>query len=642
MTIPSQKDGNPNVPGVLSVDLALSSDRLGICHLSKGKGSWTACFVRPIEIGIREPLQSTSLALAVYEYCQREYVSVLLIDGPQAWKSPHSKLLHCRECEHILSTPAKTGIIGNVKPKPASRFVEFSIDVFTELFRLGAGEVLDSKIVLTSGTVAAESFPTAAWRALGQKPLPSRARTNDDEIRRRCEWLQQQFGIKVNGDPTHDEIQALVSGLAGISIVEGSTGYEAVGAQPVVIDGNRCEGFIVNPRRESESSKDAAAPEYIRSLVFERLRLDHAESARIEWKSQLEISQPHQKAEFIRDILSLANSEGESPRTSGFLLIGAKDGVVFSPGVRIDGATLSQVVEAYISPKLQLKHFKLPIEDGQSIDVIEVVPHCDLVYFVAKELRDEQRPLLRPGETYGRSGDRKVSLSGDDICQRIGRLVQRRADAIAAPLRTEISELREAVASAGPRREAVRLVYELEHHVDEKDWEQLTVTAQKLYPYLRDEQELVANVVLDRIGHLLRVRFGMPDQAAKEILGIAGNALPPRSHQGPSSPISDRELLQYEAAARMADEAAYDSIKYAENLVILDSSCHLLRGIGRIANLNHCRQLASMVQAIFDRLRELAVQVGDDFVQLVDYYEGESRLKRPDLPAVFSKIFNRM
>jgi hypothetical protein len=186
------------------------------------------------------------------------------------------------------------------------------------------------------------------------------------------------------------------------------------------------------------------------------------------------------------------------------------------------------------------------------------------------------------------------------------------------------------------------LVYALEHHVDEKNWEQLTVTAQRLYPYLRDEQESVANVVLERIGHLLRVRFGMPDQAAKEILGIAGNALPPRSHQGPSSPVSERELLQYETAARIADEAAYDSIKYAKNLVILEAACHLLRGIGRVANLNRCRKLASMVQAIFDRLRELALQVGDDFVQLVDYYDGESRLKNPDLPPVFNKIFNRM
>ena len=641
----SPEDGIPNVPGVLSVDLALSSNRLGICSLSKDKAAWTVRFIEPAKLNIREPLESATLALALYEYCRHNDLNVLLIDGPQAWKSPHSNLLHCRECEHALHTPAKTGTKGNVKPKPASRFVEFSIDLFTELFTLGAHEVLCSNIEVTPGILAAESFPTAAWRALGQKPLPSRRHASDDEVRQRCDWLRQRFGVKVNGNPTHDELQALVAGLAGMSILEGGNGHETVGAPTIMVNGDRCEGYIVNLRPESptaKSNENPAPPKYIRDLVFERLRLNHAENTRLEWKRQLEVSNPHQKAEFIRDILSLANSEGECPRTPGHLLIGAKDGKTFNAEARIDGATLGQIVEAYISPTLPFEHSKVPVEDGQYIDVLEVRPGCDSLYVVAKELRDEHKPLLRPGESYGRRGDRKVSLTGDDICRRIEALVQRKADAIAAPLRSEISELREAVAAAGPRREAVRLVYDLEHHVEESDWDQLSVTAQKLYPYLRDEQKSVANVVLERIGHLLRVRFGMPAQAAKDILGIAANALPPRSHQGPSSPVTEEELLQYEAAASIADEAAYDSIKYAENLVILEAAGQLLRGIGRVAHLNHCRQLASKVKRTFDRLRELAVKAGDDFVQVVDYFDGESRLANPDLPPVFNKIYRQI
>ena len=53
----------------------------------------------------------------------------MLLDGLQGWKNPANGLKHSRLCERILNTPAKTGILGRVKPVNYTKFVEFSIAV---------------------------------------------------------------------------------------------------------------------------------------------------------------------------------------------------------------------------------------------------------------------------------------------------------------------------------------------------------------------------------------------------------------------------------------------------------------------------------------------------------------------------------
>jgi hypothetical protein len=50
------------------------------------------------------------------------------------------------------------------------------------------------------------------------------------------------------------------------------------------------------------------------------------ENSRLEFKLKVDLSTPGAKAEFIRDVIALANSEGEVPRDDGYLVIGFKDG----------------------------------------------------------------------------------------------------------------------------------------------------------------------------------------------------------------------------------------------------------------------------------------------------------------------------
>lgn len=48
--------------------------------------------------------------------------------------------------------------------------------------------------------------------------------------------------------PTHDQLQALVAGVAGLSLLVGhSASYQVVGTAPFFLDGTWREGFIINP-----------------------------------------------------------------------------------------------------------------------------------------------------------------------------------------------------------------------------------------------------------------------------------------------------------------------------------------------------------------------------------------------------------
>lgn len=56
------------------------------------------------------------------------------------------------------------------------------------------------------------------------------------------------------------------------------------------------------------------------------IRKNKKENSRLEFKLRVDVTTAATKAEFIRDVLSLANSEGEHPRVEGYLVIGFKNG----------------------------------------------------------------------------------------------------------------------------------------------------------------------------------------------------------------------------------------------------------------------------------------------------------------------------
>jgi hypothetical protein len=195
------------------------------------------------------PVDAETLAGRLNHLCGLRGVSVLMLDGPQAWKSCHNGLEHARVSERQLNTPAKTGLPGMVKPLTYRPFAEFCLDVYDALSRRGWRR-LDTMGQPGSPPerVLVESYPYAAWKSLGLKPLPSKRRAKVSDLAEAFGALRSLIPFTVNRPPNHDQLQAIVGGLAGLALEDRDTaGARIVGHPPRREDGHWREGFIVLP-----------------------------------------------------------------------------------------------------------------------------------------------------------------------------------------------------------------------------------------------------------------------------------------------------------------------------------------------------------------------------------------------------------
>lgn len=241
---------------IVSADLAYRSYRdIGIAVL-QGAGDGIDCtFVDAGTAGLGGPPAPEILAEFLAALCSEIDAAVLVLDGPQAWKDPANGLLHSRLCERALHTPAKTGVPGVVKPGNYLPFVAFAIAVFDALAERGWPRY--GAEATEAGPVAVESFPMSAWKSLGLPILPAKAKCGERDLTGRLDGLREVFPLRLAGAPNHDELQALVSGLAGLALA-GSPWVGAVkaGIAPYRKDGVWREGFIVNPAMPVPTSVD--------------------------------------------------------------------------------------------------------------------------------------------------------------------------------------------------------------------------------------------------------------------------------------------------------------------------------------------------------------------------------------------------
>ncbi len=176
-------------------------------------------------------------------------IRVLMLDGPQAWKSRDNGQAHARVSERQLNTACKTGLPGMVKPRTYRGFAEFSLDVYDALCRRGWRR-LDTSDQPHAGPdqVLVESYPCAAWRSLGLKPLPSKRRARVSDLAEAFRALRSIVPLTVNRPPNHDQLQAIVGGLPGLALAESnSDGARIIGAPPRREEGHWREGYIVLP-----------------------------------------------------------------------------------------------------------------------------------------------------------------------------------------------------------------------------------------------------------------------------------------------------------------------------------------------------------------------------------------------------------
>src|ERR1700733_8411452 len=207
---------------VVSVDLAYRDYRdFGMAVLDDG--SLGARYeLLPFSNGSALAPTPEHVANVAIDVCRRAGAWILLLDGPQGWKDPSNGLAHSRRCERVLNTPAKTGLPGNVKPANYLRFVEFSVRVF-DAFHACGWQRFDPINWRLGQSAVVESFPLAAWRSLGLPSLPAKSKAHDVDIRRHLESLVDAGLVAgVGATPNHDQLQALVAGLACLGIVAGA------------------------------------------------------------------------------------------------------------------------------------------------------------------------------------------------------------------------------------------------------------------------------------------------------------------------------------------------------------------------------------------------------------------------------------
>lgn len=237
----------------LSIDLAFRRYvDIGVCALREKEAGIEVARFHLEDLGLRGQPKADALAKAVAALAGDLGTRLVFVDGPQAWKSPDNGLEHSRLCERALATPGKTGLPGVTKPANYGPFIAFSIDFFDELSSLGWPRLASEADLAGDERFAIESFPTSAWRGLGLRALPGKAKTPSSMIGERLALLRTLYPLACPDDLTHDELQAMVAGLAGVAAEGNATlRCEAVGAPPFELEGTWREGFIVNPAGET-------------------------------------------------------------------------------------------------------------------------------------------------------------------------------------------------------------------------------------------------------------------------------------------------------------------------------------------------------------------------------------------------------
>jgi len=200
------------------------------------------------------PIDADILAGRLNHLAATRGIRMMMLDGPQAWKSRTNGLEHARVSEQQLNTAAKTGLPGMVKPITYRVFAEFCLDVYDALCRRGWRRLDTCDRASTSqgralqDRVLVESYPYAAWKSLGLVPLPSKRRAKVSDLAQAYGALRALIPLTTNRPPSHDQLQAIVGGLPGLALEErNSAAVRIVGNPPHREQGHWREGFIVLP-----------------------------------------------------------------------------------------------------------------------------------------------------------------------------------------------------------------------------------------------------------------------------------------------------------------------------------------------------------------------------------------------------------
>jgi len=259
----------PSAPCILSIDLACADwQAIGVAMV-------TPTGAELIEVPHRGRPTAEAVLAWIRTLVEAHPVTGICIDGPLGWRAPDGRAPHCREAEREVRAPGKTGLPPDgVKPASYLGFTRFSIALFESL-TMDDGWLLPGQPITGSRApgvsplaprvrFVSECFPTAIWRGLGVAPLKAKARASPADVAAACARLEALTGLSLLGErsavPSHDQLQAVVGGVAGVRWALGDPSARLAGVPPVRLDGSWREGYILTlgPLPEPPSSSSAA------------------------------------------------------------------------------------------------------------------------------------------------------------------------------------------------------------------------------------------------------------------------------------------------------------------------------------------------------------------------------------------------
>lgn len=367
------------------------------------------------------------------------------------------------------------------------------------------------------------------------------------------------------------------------------------------------------------------------------------ENSRLEFKERVELTSTSGKGEFVRDVLALANSAGEIPRELGHLVIGVAK--TSTPGIPLgiyDGATLRDIVRAYIAPDLQVEYEEFSTAEGVRIGVLEITPDPQQLYIVKKDFCCDDKKLLMAGQVWGRQGDQKVKLGGDAIAARIAKIKNYSASQAQEPLQRRLAELEEILRRSGPAADVRRIGYAIEL---ETNWLAISEQLSKLLPYARDFRLVVAFEIVRILKDLAgRLSAGTPITAVRSFTGVFRSILPFSSTdtlRAGSRPSTDDERRLILRIVRTELSMCHDGATRLKNPEIVEICSKISHECLSFAHATGEHDLEQKIVSMFDSLI-LACAESEDLeirkcVRLLQYCRNDGLLTDAERQEIFRR-----
>ena len=134
------------------------------------------------------------------------------------------------------------------------------------------------------------------------------------------------------------------------------------------------------------------------------------EQALFDWKRDLNLDDAEKKSELIKDIAAVANATATGP---GFVFYGVDprlpDAAV-GMSSSYDDATLQQIVEGKIEPRINFLYYEVLHQNGKRIGVLHVSPSAARPHIIARDIGK-----LREGQVLIRCGSSTRGVTPNEL-----------------------------------------------------------------------------------------------------------------------------------------------------------------------------------------------------------------------------------